>query len=82
MGDITLRICKLIYAFEGELRGFGGTAACSILISSRTMSVQSREISHSLQKNAVYYTPSLPKKQEGAESCRFLDYDNSRTSIP
>ena len=64
----TLQRCKLIYAFEGGLRGFGGTAACTILISSRTMSVQSRAISHSLQKNAVYYTPSLPQKQDGAET--------------
>ena len=45
------------------MRGFGGTAACTILISSRTMSVQSRETSHSLQKNVVYYTPSPQQKQ-------------------
>jgi hypothetical protein len=32
------------------------------------MSVQSREISHSLQKNIVYYTPSPPQKQDGAET--------------
>ncbi len=63
LSTTTLQRCKLIYAFEGGLRGFGGTAACTILISSRTMSVQSREISHSLTKNAVYYTPSSPQKQ-------------------
>ena len=64
----TLQRCKLIYAFEGGLSGFGGTAACTILISSRTMSVQSREISHSLTKNNEHYTPSPPQKQGGAET--------------
>ena len=59
----TLQRCKLIYAFEGGLRGFGGTAACTILISSRTMSVQSREIRLSFLKNIAYYTPSHPQKQ-------------------
>ena len=58
-----LQRCKLIYAFEGGLRGFGGTAARTFPISSRTMSVQSEEISHSLTKNAVYYTLSPPQKQ-------------------
>ena len=50
----TLQRCKLIYAFEGGLRGFGGTAACTILISSRTMSVQSRAISHTLPERTPF----------------------------
>ena len=50
----TLQRCKLIYAFEGGLRGFDGTAACTILISSRTMSVQSRAISHTLPERTPF----------------------------
>ena len=51
----TLQRCKLIYAFEGGLRGFGGTAACTILISSRTMSFPADSIGGNLR------LPPLPK---------------------
>ena len=54
---------QIDFAFEGGLRGLGGTAACTIPISSRTMSVQLREIPLPLQKNAAYYTPSPSQKQ-------------------
>ena len=50
----TLQRCKLINAFGGGLRGFDGTAACTILISSRTMSVQSRAISHTLPERTPF----------------------------
>ena len=64
----TLQRCKLIYAFEGGLRGFGGIAACTILISSRTMSVQSERF-HTLspkERRLLYSFPST--KTSGAET--------------
>ena len=48
-----LQRCKLIYAFEGGLRGFGGTTAYTILISSRTMSVQSERF-HTLSQRTPF----------------------------
>ena len=73
--------CKLIYAFEGGLRGSGGTAACTILISSRTMSVQLREIPLSPKERRLLYSfPSA--KTSGAETfATETRFCNARTKV-
>ena len=82
LSTTTLQRCKLIYAFEGGLGRLRHSPPTRFPSVPELCPFNQRDFTHSSRKNAVYYTPSLPKKQEGVESCRFLDYDNSRTSIP
>ena len=77
----TLQRCKLIYAFEGGLRGFGGTAACTFTISSRTMSVQLKEIPLPSKRTPFIILLSLRKSKRRGNSPSAPDISNLQHHI-
>ena len=77
----TLQLCKLIYAFEGGLRGFGGTAACTFTISSRTMSVQLKEIPLPSKRTPFIILLSLRKSKRRGNSPSAPDISNLQHHI-
>ena len=72
---------QIDFAFEGGLRGFGGTAACTFTISSRTMSVQLKEIPLPSKRTPFIILLSLRKSKRRGNSPSAPDISNLQHHI-